>query len=112
MSRSNHHYHNVCYERPFLDSYGVKHSCWDAYKGVHCLKSGEYMTRRGPFKRKPRFSGYGRFYYKSILSVPPSSDKKLSTQKARAMQKREFLKDPEDPVITPITMLYHFNHCI
>lgn len=73
MSRSNHHYYKP-------------------------LPPRDYPSRRGVVRRQRRFPN---FSIKSWHRGPPAWWWRDQHRRARAIQRREMLRMPDDPVITP-----------
>ena len=97
MSRSNHHYYNLC----DCDARGrcLFHRSHGGQKRPY---AGEFLTRRGIVRRKHRFP---RHSIKSWHHGPQKWWKQMWHQRARAMQKVEMRADPENPVVTPMRQL-------
>lgn len=97
MSRNNTHYWNLCVPwhsldgGPDPDHIGPDGFCdwhrgtrWRGHKRV-CIPPRTFMTRRGPYTRKPRYPKYsGRF-----SNPPPASLKKLWNRQIRRVAERE-----------------------
>lgn len=99
MSRSNHNYFKICDGPPDADGYCEWHA------GRHkrtCILAGDVVTRRGVFRRRKRFPWGG---IKSWHRAPPMELKKAWHRRARARQRDEFRRSPEDPLITPFNRL-------
>src|SRR4051794_4940330 len=103
MSRSNHHYYNICSAPLGADGYCEWHepkAHWLRHKT--CTSERDVVTRRGVYRRHRRFP---KWSIKSWHSGPPMELKKRWHRRARAQQKQEFLQNPDDPLITPIKRL-------
>ncbi len=103
MSRSNHHYYNICSGPVNADGYCKWHEpmgLW--YSQRTCITERDVVTRRGVYCRRQRFP---KWSIKSWHSGPPMALKKRWHRRARAQQKQEFLRSPEDPLITPMKWL-------
>lgn len=97
MSRSNTNYYNIC-KRDEVTGKCVR----DGMFHRSCYFEGEYVTRRGVFRRKRRFPEWS---VKSYHSTPPVSIKQCWIKRARAKQQHEMRKEAEDPIVTPMRRL-------
>lgn len=100
MSKSNTNYYNLC-SRGEIGEGGYcdfHRPGWWKGRQAKCIPSREYLTRRGVVQRKPRYAKWSR---KSWHSGPPAWWWRAEHRRARAKQKAEFLRCPEDPTITP-----------
>ncbi|MCL2660543.1 MAG: hypothetical protein FWD64_08515 [Acidobacteriaceae bacterium] len=103
MSRSNHHYYNVCCSPINEDGYCERHedqNYWHPQRT--CITERDVLLRRGVYRRRKRFPSWG---IKRWISGPPMDVKRIWRQRARAQQKQEFLRNPEEPLITPMKRL-------
>lgn len=71
------------------------------YEFVDIYPSREILGRRNWVRRVRYPDTSPRRYY----GQPPSSMQKIWRKQARAAQKQEFLRTPDDPVLTPISRL-------
>jgi hypothetical protein len=98
MSRSNHHYYNLCHRWGDIGE--------DGYCDFHryrrrqhcCIPPAVYLTRRRVIRRRSRFPEGSP---KSWHRAPPAWWWRSAHRRARAIQRQEMLRNPEDPVITP-----------
>lgn len=98
MSRSNTYYYNLCVRHGEVGEDGF---C-DFHRGfwrLHgkCILPREWLSRRGIERRKPRF----RYSPKTYQKGPPRWWWQMEHRRARRKQQAEFLRNPEDPMITP-----------
>jgi hypothetical protein len=101
MSRSNHNYYNLCHRWGEIgeDGYCDFHRPFGPWRHYNlCIPAADYLTRRGVVRRRPRFSVWSP---KSWHHAPPAWWWRVQHRRARAIQRREMLRHPEDPVITP-----------
>src|SRR5262249_12684078 len=101
MSRSNTNYYNICpwHRKVGEDGYCDIHRPYrDEGWGQPCLVPRQLLSRRGGVRRRrslPKRSA------KSGPSGPPRSWWRIEHRRARAIQRAEMLRDPEDPMVTP-----------
>jgi len=106
MSRSNHHYFNICCRPPGTNGFCEWHEpagYWHPQRT--CISQRDVVTRRGIYHRRPRFPEWS---VKSWHSGVPTQTKKRWQRRARARQKQEFLRNCEDPLLTPMKWLIDF----
>jgi len=98
MSRSNTNYYNLCHKWGEIanDGYCDFHRPTGRWRAVghKCVPPREYVTRRGPVKRKPRFP---QWTWKSWCSGPPRNIKRDWRRMIRARYKAEMLRHSDDP---------------
>lgn len=99
MARSNTHYYNLCYgwggpvgEDGFCDFHRPSGG-WNK-NGSKCIAPGEYETRRGLYRRKPRFP---KWSWKTHCFGPPHSVKAMWRRRIRRIYNEEMRVRPNDP---------------
>ena len=100
MSRSNHNYFKICDGPVNAEGYCAIHA-GSANHRRRCLVEGDVITRRTFYRRK-------RHPYPGLKTIKPAPPRRLRRtwhKRARTRQKTEFLKNPQDPVITPFDRL-------
>jgi hypothetical protein len=103
MSRSNHNYFKICEGPVDDDGLCVFHGNRYFRPSRKCILAGNVVTRRGVFRRRKRFPKHS---FKIWHKTPPRWLKQHWHRRARARQQEEFLKDPDDPTITPLHRLW------
>lgn len=106
MSRSNHHYYNICGGPVNADGYCKFHEPAEYSKPQKtCLPERQLLTRRGVYHRRKRFPAWS---LKEGHRGPSMEIKQIWRRLVRARQAQELIKRPDDPLITPFRRL--INH--
>lgn len=101
MSRSNSSSYNFTHHNFYRDA---ETEAW-VYDRIPVIPEREVLGRRTWVRRK-RHPDWSRG---SWHNTPPASWWKLQHRRARARQRAEFLRNPDDPMITPMVRLVNLS---